>query len=78
MARTRRFHCLGPSSIPGQGTKIPATRVAQPKEKKKTVSNSILKYLSTAINMDLYRALSVRMFIVAFVYNAKLEAMQIP
>ena len=33
MVRTRRFHCQGPGSIPGQGTKIPwATQCSQKKK----------------------------------------------
>ena len=33
VVRTRRFHCQGSGSIPGQGTKIP--QAARPKKKKK-------------------------------------------
>ena len=29
MVRTWRFHCCGPGSIPGQGTKIPANHAAE-------------------------------------------------
>ena len=33
MVRTRRFHCLGPGSIPGLGTKILQACTAWPKKK---------------------------------------------
>ena len=33
VVRTRRFHCHGPGSIPGQGTKI--TQAAQHSQRKK-------------------------------------------
>ena len=33
MVKTRRFHCQGTGSVPGQGTKIPARCVVWPKEK---------------------------------------------
>ena len=36
VVRTRSFHCWGPGSIPGQGTKIPqAAQCGQEKKKKK-------------------------------------------
>ena len=34
MVRTRRFHCQGPGSVPGRGTKSPTSRVVQPQTDK--------------------------------------------
>ena len=36
MVRTRRFHCCGPGSIPGQGTKTPKALVWPKQNKQKT------------------------------------------
>ena len=43
VVRTRRFHCCGLSSIPGQGTKIPQAAWHGQKKKKKK-NRKILPY----------------------------------
>ena len=35
VVRTLHFHCEGPGSIPGRGTKILQSHMAQPKKKKR-------------------------------------------
>ena len=46
VVRTWRFHCQGPSSVPGRRTKIPqASRCSQKKKKKKIVFPCLLTFI---------------------------------
>ena len=43
MIKSWHFHCRGPGSIPGRGTKDPTCRVAWPKNKIKMNNNMEIK-----------------------------------
>ena len=45
MVRTQGFHCHGPGSIPGQGTKIPQATQPTPKKERETSSYGLLLLL---------------------------------
>ena len=56
MVRTWRFHCHGPGSIPGWGTKIPqATGHGQKKKKENGVASVKIQCMSSSDNNVLLR-----------------------
>ena len=61
VAQWLRLHALdagGPSSIPGQGTKILPCCVAQPKKKKKYCIKFLTIFNNFVMNLSVYKSLS--------------------